>query len=50
MVAASLIQTFAWKERKAKFITEAEKGVMDEVLLRLIPLIGADKVLEQFIE
>lgn len=48
VVAANLIQTLSWKERKAKFITEAEPGVMDEVLLRIIPLIGGDKIIEKF--
>lgn len=37
VVAASLIQTLSWKDRKASFITEAEKGVMDQVLIRIIP-------------
>ena len=43
------IQTLSWKERIAKAITSAEKGVMEQVLVRIIPLIGADAVLEQFI-
>lgn len=42
VVASSLIQTLSWKTRKAKKITTAEKGVMEDVLLRLLPLIGAD--------
>lgn len=50
VVAASLIQTFSWKERKAKYIADADKGVMENVLVRIIPLIGGDTVLEQFIE
>lgn len=50
VVAANLIQTLSWKERKAKFITAAELGVMDEVLLRIIPLIGAERIIETFIE
>jgi mRNA interferase MazF len=50
VVAASLIQTLSWKDRKAKLITRAEKGVLDQVLVRIIPLIGADAVLEQFVE
>ncbi|MDX7992283.1 MazF family transcriptional regulator [Xenorhabdus sp. psl] len=41
VVAASLIQTLSWKERKSKFAAIAEPNVMDEVLVRLIPLIGA---------
>ncbi len=48
VVAASLIQTLSWKERKVKFIAEADIDVMDQVLIRLIPLIGADRVIEQF--
>ena len=40
-----LIHTLAWRERKAKFIVKAEVGVMDDVLVRLVPLIGADKVI-----
>lgn len=47
VIAASLIQTLSWKERKVKFCTEAEPGVMDNVLLRLIPLLGADKLIEK---
>ncbi|NOG31708.1 MazF family transcriptional regulator [Halomonas sp. TBZ9] len=50
VVAASLIQTLAWRDRKVKFIVCAERGVMDEVLVRLIPLIGADSVIEKFVE
>lgn len=50
VVAASLIQTLSWKNRKAAFITKAENCVMDQVLVRLIPLLGADSVIEKFIE
>ena len=46
VVAASLIQTLSWKERKVKFLIEAEPGVMDGVLFRIIPLIGADRLIE----
>ena len=49
VVAASLIQTLSWNERKAKFIATAEAGVMEQVLVRIIPLIGADQILESFI-
>lgn len=49
VVAANLIQTLSWKERKVKFITEATPGIMDDVLLRIIPLIGAEKIIEQLI-
>jgi mRNA interferase MazF len=47
VVAASLIQTLSWKKRKIKFIVEAEPGIMDEVLFRIIPLIGADQLMEK---
>lgn len=50
VVAASLIQALSWKNRKAAFIAKAENGVMDQVLVRIIPLIGADSVIEKFIE
>jgi len=49
VVAASLIQTLSWKERKAKFICVAESRVVQQVLVRIIPLIGADQLLEQLI-
>ncbi|MFT2112751.1 type II toxin-antitoxin system PemK/MazF family toxin [Marinomonas sp. 2405UD68-3] len=42
VVASSLIQTLSWKERRAKKITTAESDVMKNVLLRIIPLIGAE--------
>jgi mRNA interferase MazF len=44
VVAANLIQTLSWKERKAKLIVRAKLDVMGGVLARLIPLIGADKL------
>lgn len=50
VVAASLIQTLSWKEHKAKLITCAEEGVMEQVLVRIIPIIGADKVIEHLID
>ncbi|MDN3661160.1 type II toxin-antitoxin system PemK/MazF family toxin [Vibrio agarivorans] len=46
VVAASLIQTLSWKDRKSKLITTAESGVIEDVLLRLIPLIGAESLFE----
>lgn len=45
VVAANLIQTLAWAERKVKFIAEAESGIMNAVLQRIVPLIGADRLL-----
>lgn len=50
VVAASLIQTLSWKERKIKFLAEAESSVMDDVLFRIIPLIGADILIEKMIK
>ncbi|UJF16961.1 type II toxin-antitoxin system PemK/MazF family toxin [Vibrio sp. SS-MA-C1-2] len=47
VVASSLIQTFSWKDRNAKKITAAENGVMEDVLLRIIPLIGAESLFEE---
>ena len=49
VVASNLIQTLSWKDRQAKLIKAAEKGVMDQVLIRIIPLIGAEQIIEQFI-
>lgn len=46
VVATTLIQTLSWKDRKAKFITEAEESVMDEVLERVLVIIGASSFLE----
>lgn len=45
VVASNLIHTLSWQERKVKFIVKAKKNVMRDVLVRLIPLIGADKLL-----
>lgn len=45
VVAASLIQTLSWKERKIKFLTEAEPSILRDVLFRIIPLIGADRLI-----
>jgi hypothetical protein len=38
---ANLVMTLDWTQRKARKEAEAEPGVMDAVLLRLLPLIGA---------
>lgn len=48
VVAASLIQTLSWQDREATFITKARKGVFEEVILKIIPLIGADTVIEEY--
>ena len=49
VVATTMIQTLSWKERKATFIANAQPGVMNEVLLRIIPLIGADSLIEDIV-
>jgi len=49
VVAASLIQTLSWKNRKARRIAPAEDGVMEQVILRILPLIGADNIIQKFI-
>jgi mRNA interferase MazF len=49
VVAASLIQTLSWQDRKAQFIAKAEAGVLDQVMLRLLPLIGATTLIETLI-
>lgn len=45
VVAASLVQTLSWRERKAKFITKAEQGTLAAVLQRLLPLIGVSELM-----
>ena len=45
VVAASLVQTLSWKDRKAQFIVKAEEGVLQSVLKRLLPLMGAGEFL-----
>jgi mRNA interferase MazF len=45
VVAASLVHTLSWGERKVKFIADAEDGVMGAVLDRLLPLLGAGNLL-----
>ena len=49
VVAASLIQTLSWRDRKAKFIAQAEQGVLDAVLVRILPLIGADELIDKLL-
>lgn len=49
VVAANLIQTLSWKERHAKFISQAQEDVMAQVVLRILPLLGADKILDGYI-
>lgn len=41
VVVTNMIQTLSWKNRHAKFIKEIEQDIFDEVLQRLLPVIGA---------
>ena len=44
VVAANLIMTMDWTQRKAKKEAEAEPGVLENELQRLLPLIGAERL------
>lgn len=46
VVAANLVMTLDWQQRHTKRISAAESGVLEDVLLRLLPLIGADRLLK----
>ena len=46
VVAASIIQTLSWQDRKAKFIKKVNHEVFEAVLQRLLPLIGAEEFLK----
>lgn len=50
VVVANLIQTLSWQDRDARKIVSAEPEVLEQVLLRIMPLIGADQILERYIE
>jgi len=40
VVAASLIQTLSWRQRSVRFAAHAQPGVYEQVLMRILPLIG----------
>lgn len=42
VIATGIIQTLSWKERKVKYIAHAPESILQEVLARLLPLIGAE--------
>ena len=46
VIASSIIQTLSWQARKAKFVKKVSREIFEEVLQRLLPLIGADEFLE----
>ena len=50
VIAASIVQTLSWKERKCKFIAKAEEEVFKAVLLRLLPLLGAEEVIQEILD
>ena len=50
VVVANLVHTLSWRDCQAQLIAAAEDGVLEQVLLRLVPLIGADRVLDRYIE
>lgn len=45
VVATTLVHTLDWRQSKAKLITAAEPGLFDEVLARVIPLMGGEHLL-----
>ncbi|OGT51025.1 MAG: MazF family transcriptional regulator [Gammaproteobacteria bacterium RIFCSPHIGHO2_12_FULL_41_15] len=45
VVAASIVQTLSWRDRKIKYIVDAESNVFEDTLMRLLPLMGADRIL-----
>ena len=47
VVAANLIQTLAWRERKAKKIIAATPDEYRATLLKLLPLLGALDLLDE---
>ena len=50
VIAASLVQTLAWKERKVKKIITARQSEFEETLVKLLPLIGANELIETLLQ
>ncbi len=46
VVAANLIHTLDWRARAVKKVAVADPGVVNEVLMRLLPLIGTDRIFD----
>lgn len=42
VIAAGIIQTLSWQDRKVKYIVRAESQILTAVLDRVFPLIGAE--------
>jgi len=49
VVAASLVQTLSWKERRVKKIVKATPTEYQETLVRLLPLIGATELIDSML-
>ena len=49
VIVSNLLQTLSWKERKAKHITTVENEVFDAVIVRILPLIGADRAIQNHV-
>ena len=47
VVVSNVITTLDWRIRKVKKVAIAEPGVFDNVLLRVIPLIGANQIIKK---
>jgi transcriptional modulator of mazE/toxin, mazF len=46
VVATTLVQTLDWRERHIKFIKQAEPQIYDEVIKRVILLLGGEHLLK----
>lgn len=44
VIASSIVQTLAWKERKIKLIARIDAKTYQEVIQRILPLIGAEEL------
>ncbi len=43
VVASSIVQTLSWQARRAIFVKKVSREIVESVLQRLLPLIGADE-------
>ena len=50
VVVSSAPQTLAWRDREAKLIAEAEEGVLENVLARLLPIMGAGGLIQEIVK
>ncbi len=42
VVVSTVVNTYSWKERRVKKITMASCDTIEQVLIRLVPIIGAE--------